>query len=276
MEFRGIMGGFYRISEWIMRFSVTNVLWLLCSAPFFFFLLVKLLVMQQNMLNESITMNWMMGISAPFTLFPATAAMFSVGRKWVMGDTDVKLLKTFFKSYKENYKQAMVGGIFYTLLFVIMYVDYTVYMTQLKSMQIIGFVMLGLLIVLFVSLFNFFSMVAHYHMKTVQLVKNSILLTLLRPFRIIMTTVVSGAILYFSLFKWPFLLIFFAGSVIAYYAFFNFYAVYQKMQDQHQRMQEQEEAGEEPEMDSDTEVPFDEVDHAPVKELEDGNRYSRP
>lgn len=268
------MGGFYRISEWIMRFSVTNVLWLLCSSPFFFFLLVKLLVMQQNFLNESITMNWMMGIVAPFTLFPATAAMFSVARKWVMGETDVKLLGTFFKSYKENYKQAMVGGIFYTLLFVIMYVDYTVYMTQLKSFQAIGFVMLGFLIVLFVSLFNFFSMVSHYHMKTVQLVKNSILLTLLRPLRIIMTTVVSGAILYFSLFKWPFLLIFFSGAIIAYYAFFNFYAVFQKMQEQHERAQEQAEEGEKAEPDPDAEVPFEAVDHAPVKESVEENRYA--
>lgn len=268
------MGGFYRISEWIMRFSVTNVLWLLCSSPFFFFLLVKLLVMQQNFLNESITMNWMMGIVAPFTLFPATAAMFSVARKWVMGETDVKLLGTFFKSYKENYKQAMVGGIFYTLLFVIMYVDYTVYMTQLKSFQAIGFVMLGFLIVLFVSLFNFFSMVSHYHMKTVQLVKNSILLTLLRPLRIIMTTVVSGAILYFSLFKWPFLIIFFSGAIIAYYAFFNFYAVFQKMQEQHERAQEQAEEGEKAEPDPDAEVPFEAVDHAPVKESVEENRYA--
>ncbi|MCM3340386.1 DUF624 domain-containing protein [Paenibacillus sp. MER TA 81-3] len=272
MEFRGIMGGFYRISEWIMRFSVTNVLWLLCSSPFFFFLLMKLLVMQQNFLNESITMNWAMGIVAPFTLFPATAAMFSVARKWVMGETDVKLLSTFFKSYKENYKQAMIGGIFYTFLFVIMYVDYTVYMTQLKSFQAIGFVMLGFLIVLFVSLFNFFSMVSHYHMKTVQLVKNSILLTLLRPLRIIMTTVVSGAILYFSLFKWPFLIIFFSGAVIAYYAFFNFYAVFQKMQDQQERAQEQTDEGEE--ADPDAEVPFDEVDNAPVKESVEENRYT--
>ncbi|MCG7406044.1 DUF624 domain-containing protein [Paenibacillus sp. ACRRX] len=246
MEYRGIMGGFYRISEWIMRFSVTNILWLLCSSPFFFFMVTKLLVLQSNLANESLQMNWMMGIAAPFTLFPATAAMFSVARKWVMGDTDAKLVKTFFKSYKDNYKQAMIGGFFYTLLFVIMYIDYTVYMTQLQTLQVVGYVMLGLLIVLFVSLFNFFSMVSHYHMKTFQILKNSILLTLFRPVRVVLTAVVSGMLLYFGM-KWPVIFIFFAGSIIAYYAFFNFYTTYQKMQDQQEKLnaKDEEEAAEE-------------------------------
>jgi len=236
LEFRGIMGGFYRISEWIMRFSVTNILWLICSSPFFIFLFMKLMVDQQNFINESITMNWAMGLVAPFTLFPATAAMFSVARKWIMGDTDVKLLRTFFKSYKDNYKQAMVGGIFYTLLFVIMYIDYYVYMTELKSMQFIGYAMLGLLILLFVSLFNFFSMVAHLQAKTTHIMKNSVLLTIFTPVSSIVTIVLSCIILYFSLTKWPVLLFFFTGSLIAYLSYFNFNNAFTKIQDKYQRM----------------------------------------
>lgn len=243
LEFKGVMGGFYRISEWIMRFTVTNLLWLLCSAPFMFFLLMKLLMAANGYPNESLQMSWAMGISAPFTLFPATAAMFTVARKWVMGDTEVKLLSTFFKGYKENYKQAMVGGIFYTLLFFIMYVDYTVYMTQFESLQIIGWLMLGLLIVLLISSFNFFSMIVHYHMKTFTLLKNSVLLTLFRPVRVILTALISFGLIFIGL-SYPKilpLLLFFFGSVVAYYAYFNFNATYQKMQDQQERMKQQEE-----------------------------------
>ncbi|EJW17680.1 hypothetical protein PAV_3c01250 [Paenibacillus alvei DSM 29] len=203
---------------------------------FFIFLFVKLLVDQQNFVNESITMNWAMGLVAPFTLFPATAAMFSVTRKWIMGDTDVKLLRTFFKSYKDNYKQAMVGGIFYTLLFAIMYIDYYVYMTELKSMQFIGYAMLGLLILLFVSLFNFFSMVAHLQAKTTHIMKNSVLLTIFTPVSSVVTIVLSCIILYFSLTKWPVLLFFFSGSLIAYLSYFNFNNAFQKIQDKYQRM----------------------------------------
>lgn len=224
-----------------MRLSVTNLLWLLCSSPFLFFALTKFLVVQQNLPNESLMMNWLMGIVAPFTFFPATAAMFSVVRKWVMGETDAKLLKTYFKGYKDNYVQSMIGGIFYTLLFVIMYIDYTVYMTQLKDFQVVGFVMLALLIVLFVSMFNFFSMVAHYHMKTFQLLKNSVLLTIIRPLRPILTVVVSLILGYISL-RFPFIIIFFLGSIVSAIAFYNFYMVYLKMQAQLEKSEKEKES----------------------------------
>lgn len=244
MEFKGVMGGLYRISEWIMRLSAINLLWVLCSSPFLFFAFVKLQVM--NMPNESLQMNWAMGIVAPFTLFPATAAMFTVARKWVTGETDVKLFSTFFKGYKQNYFQSMIGGIFYTLLAVIMYVDLEVYMKQLKGFQFVGIVMVILLIILMVSLFNFFSMVVHYHMKTFQLIKNAVLLTVIRPIRSL-TTVIGALVLgYISLrFQFPFLFVFFTESIIAAFAFYNFHLIYLKMQAQLEKEQLEKEEKEE-------------------------------
>ncbi|WP_339321564.1 DUF624 domain-containing protein [Paenibacillus sp. FSL W8-0194] len=236
MEFKGAMGGIYRLTEWITRFAYSNILWLVCSSPFFFFLVTRLMV---TGVNESLQMNWAMGIVAPFTLFPATAALFAVVRKWVMGDPDVKIFSLFFRSYKENYKQSMIGGIFYVLLLVIMMVDYTVYMTQFKNMQIIGIVMLILLIVLFVSLFNFFSMIVHYHMNIRQIMKNAVLITIIRPFRVIATVLGSAVVLFIGS-KYPALIFFFGGSLIAYWAFFNFYATFTKMQEQAERIKQKE------------------------------------
>ncbi|MDR0270623.1 DUF624 domain-containing protein [Paenibacillus sp.] len=235
MEFKGAMGGIYKITEWITRFAFSNILWLLCSSPFIFFLMTRLSVTG----DEALQMNWALGIVAPFTLFPATAALFAVVRKWVMGDPDVGIFKLFFKSYKENYKQSMIGGIFYVLLLVIMMVDYTVYMTQFKDMQIVGIIMLVLLIVLFISLFNFFSMVVHYHMGIMQILKNAMLITIIRPLRVIMTVVGSVAVLFIG-FQYPALMFFFGGSLIAYWAFFNFHATFTKMQEQAERLKQKE------------------------------------
>jgi uncharacterized membrane protein YesL len=120
LEFRGIMGGFYRISEWIMRLSVINVLWVLCSIPVFFLLLAGLTSQSADAFVQMIPL---LAIVVPFTLFPATSAMFAVARKWVTGEEDVPLLKTFFRGYKENYIQSMVGGIIFVLIFVIIYVN---------------------------------------------------------------------------------------------------------------------------------------------------------
>ncbi|MCM3747141.1 DUF624 domain-containing protein [Paenibacillus pasadenensis] len=234
MEMKGIMGGFYRISEWIMRLAVINLLWIICSIPFAFLVLTALLSTGVEGVDATQSfLSWMFLalVAAPFTLFPATAAMFGVARKWVMGDVDVPLFKTFFVNYKQNYVQSMIGGILYALLFAIMIVDYRVYMSN-PDLQLVSYIFIGLLLLLSISVFNFFSMVVHYHMKTFQLIKNAILITIGRPLRSFSTAIVSGFILYISFMQVTFLIPFFMGSIIAYFAFWNFYLVYQKVQAQ--------------------------------------------
>ncbi|CAM3399316.1 MULTISPECIES: YesL family protein [Paenibacillus] len=243
MEMKGAMGGLYKLTEWITRIAFSNILWVLCTSPFLFIVLTKFLMAVQtpDAHNEQLLSNWILGILSPFVLFPATAALFTVVRKWVMGNPDVPVFKTFFKGYKENYKQSMIGGFVYTLLFVIMYVDYTVYMTQLgDGFQLVGIVMLVLLIVLFVSLFNFFSMTVHYEMKTTQLLKNAVLLTLIRPFRVFSTLAGSAILVYIGT-QMPVLFVFFLFCLMALFAFFNFYATFTKMQEQQEKMRQAEE-----------------------------------
>ncbi|GGJ20320.1 YesL family protein [Paenibacillus hunanensis] len=266
MEFRGVMGGLYRLSEWIMRLAGSNLLWVICSSPFLFFLVMRFIFSQpQFTQNDILQANWAMGILAPFTLFPATAALFTVVRKWVMGEGDVSVIKTFFRGYKENYRQSMIGGLFYTLLFVIMYVDYTVYMNQFPHLQLLGIVMLIFLLVLFVSLFNFFSMIAHYHMKLKDIIKNAILLSIVRPFRLFSTLLGTVALLFIGT-RYPVLFVLCLASAIAWFAFFNFYGMFLKMQEQSEK---QAAAEKEKELQADEQlVTGDEPPHEQAKRLE--------
>ena len=57
--------------------------------------------------------------------------MFTVARKWVMGEMDVPLFHTFFRDYKENYVQSMIGGIIYIATFRDYIVDFRVYLVQI-------------------------------------------------------------------------------------------------------------------------------------------------
>ena len=127
MEMKGMMGGFYKISEWIMRLSVTNILWIICSIPFVFVLFPIFFADTTDQVTSNLIFS---AIIAPFTLFPATAALFGVARKWVMGEVDAPLLRTFFKNYKESYLQAMIGGILYAVLFTVLIVDFRVYLVN--------------------------------------------------------------------------------------------------------------------------------------------------
>lgn len=242
---KGFMGGFYKITEWIMRIAGSNLLWLICSLPFMFAAGTKFLLFINQVPGSEYEYGTYlaMAVFAPFVFFPATSALFSVTRKWVMGETDLSIIKVYFKSYKENYKQSMIGGIFYTLLVVVMVFDYYMYMDQLENMQMIGIIILIFLIIVFVSLFNFFSMVAHYHMKTIQLIKNAILLTIIKPFRMLTTVICTGVLAFLTL-KYGWLILFGLGSLTALVAYYNFHVAFNKIQEKVDKMRDKE-AGDE-------------------------------
>jgi uncharacterized membrane protein YesL len=237
MEMRGMMGGFYKLSEWIMRLSVINVLWLLVSIPFWFVMLNVFSADNTDQLKSTIIF---LSILAPFTLFPATSAMFSVARKWVTGEVDVPLFKTFFRNYKQNYLQAMIGGIVYALLLGILIVDFQVYANKIAGFSFVAYLFVFLFFLVLVSLLYFFSLLSHFQMKTTQLLKNAFVLTIGRPIRSLFMAVGTAVIL-FAASRFPFLIPFFFGSVIAVYTYYHFNLIIQKMMMQ----QEKSEAGDE-------------------------------
>lgn len=257
MEMRGLMGGFYRLSEWIMRLSVTNLLWVITTLPFWFIFATFFILPSMNPDYASLSEEQMLGqlymglyscaAVLPFVVFPATSAMFTTVRKWVMGDVDVPLFKTFFRGYRENYKVSMFGGILYTLMFVIIILDIQFYNSGTPGLELIAYVFMGIAVLLVVSMFNFFSMVVHYHMKTFQLVKNAVLITIGRPFRSLSSAIAAAGIIWLSM-RFTFLLPFFSAVAIAYLAFLNFYQIYLKLKEQQERQelerQDQEEDGE--------------------------------
>lgn len=236
MEPRGLMGGLYKISEWIMRFATINILWIVCSIPFLMFIIPMLMPVEGYTESEVLSQMSMMIlpliILAPFVLFPATAAMFTVARKWVMGEVDVPLFKTFFKGYKENYKQSMLGGLIYVVVLTILIID-IIFFWNHQDFSFLAYIFIAFTVLAFVSLFNFFSMTVHYEMKTLQLVKNAVLITIGRPIRSFSTAVMCGAVMFISIQpNLTFLIPFFMGSVIAFLAFWNFHLIYLKLQEQ--------------------------------------------
>lgn len=64
----------YSLSNWIVKICYVNLLWGI-------FMLVGLIV---------------------FGFFPATVALFTVCRKWVLGDRDVPIFSTFWSAYKKG------------------------------------------------------------------------------------------------------------------------------------------------------------------------------
>lgn len=284
MEMKGLMGGLYRISEWIMRLSVTNLLWILCSIPFFFLALNLLGV---STIEEFNTVVLTMGIVSPFTLFPATAAMFTVVRKWITGEEDVPLFKTFFRGYKENYLQSMIGGIFYALLTVILAVNFMFYWGQSGTFQLLSYLFIAFYVVLIVSAFHFFSIMVHFHMKVFQVLKNALLITIGSPIRTIILLIANAFVVFISVTKFNFLIPFFMGSVIAYMSFQTFHQIFLKTQQKIEKERlKQEERAEKEQAEAGMESALEEADKEspmltdgssdPMTDSSDGEKNDRP
>jgi uncharacterized membrane protein YesL len=246
------MGGLYRISEWIMRLSVINVLWVICSFPFFYLVLAGLIASAESIdfLKQSAVM---IAIVTPFTLFPATGAMFTVARKWVTGDDDVPLFKTYFRGYKENYRQSMLGGLVFVLFGAVIYINYTFYLKQSGTLSLLSILFIVLTVVMIAAIFHFFSIMVHFHMKFWQIIKNCLLITIGNPVMTIFLLTVNGIVIYVSVNHFTFLIPFFMGSIMATVSFFAFHRIFDRMKTLNESKQEEaeEEANEEKKTDSD-------------------------
>ena len=90
------MQGFNRVAEWLTRLTVLNFIWIA-------FCLMGL------------------GIAG---FFPATAALFSVIRKYQVGQGQVRIYQDFKRAFKDNLIQANLLGYSYLILVALLWVDY--------------------------------------------------------------------------------------------------------------------------------------------------------
>lgn len=218
-----IMGGLYTVSEWIMRFSVTNLLWLLFNLPIVFFAANLLHADGQT---EMILFAIMIAMFAPFVFFPATAAMFALARDWILQNEGTSLFLSYVNYYKQNYKKSLLGGLLFTGLWVVLIVDF-IYLKDFSMILAFVFIVFGL--ILYVMTVNFFSVNAHYDMNLRVLMKNAVLITVASPILLLAVLLSSFVLLYASI-KGPlFLLLFFTGSLIAFLSFSAFYRLYLKV-----------------------------------------------
>jgi uncharacterized membrane protein YesL len=226
VQLGGLFGGLYRITEWITRLAVTNLLWFFSSLPF-------ILVIGLSLLSKDINFAFFMIllglVIAPFSFFPATAAMFTVARKWVNGDEDTPLFKGYIYGLKDNYKQSMIGGFFYAIAYGIIGFNIRFY-SELKTSfsGVLTILFIVILVIVFITMLNFFGFIAHVRLKTRQLFRNAVLLSLGKPGNTLLLIV---SILLVGLFtkKFPGIIFFFSGSVIALISFYLFKRAYTKI-----------------------------------------------
>ena len=186
MELTGWRGSLYHYMDWAFKLAYLNILWLL-------------------------------GIIIGFGIlgfFPSTVAMFSVMRKWIQDDEEIKVLNHFKNEYKKEFLHSNKYGYSWIVLGIIIYVDLQFF----RGIPTIWALILSLFFFIFaviymVALLYAFPVYVQYNLNLKQYFRNCLFIVLSNPlFSILMA--LGFYFPYYLMFKIPGLLPFFGGSLI--------------------------------------------------------------
>ncbi|WP_066195780.1 YesL family protein [Gracilibacillus timonensis] len=224
MELGGFIGVIYKISLWITRLTTVNLLWFFFNLPIWFFVYNLLLV---ETVSQLVLTGIIIFILSPLLLFPATTAMFAIVRKWVMGD-EINILSSFWRYYREEYKKSILGGFVFVFIWTLLAINCYFYLNTNENGLFLAFFIL-LTFILFVISLQFFSIIVHAQTTLFTALKNAMFFTLGNPILTIELSLISGLFIYISLKEFTFLIPFFTGAIISYFAFSGFYRKYKKL-----------------------------------------------
>lgn len=226
----GFTGIVYRITDWIMKFVVVNIMWLVFNLPLVYVVFTVLIVGE---IENLVLLILPFTIFTPLLLFPATMAMFATVREWIIKEKESGLLlKAFGRHYKEYYKQSVVAGLLFTLIWLIWLAD-IYFLSSVHILFVYLFIAIGS--VLFVYTVTFFSVNVHYVGNLRVTLKNAFLITLTGPGLLILIVLINFVTLYTSLYAFRFLLVFFTFSVSAFLSFGAFNMLYIKPAENHEK-----------------------------------------
>lgn len=149
---KGLAGLFFGVSEWIFRVMYVHLLWVVFT---------------------------ILGLGI-FGIMPATSAVFSVVRKWLMKEGDITILPYFYQTYKSTWKSSNLVGLVMLLIGGFLYLDIRISQEFLKFAPLHVFLLI-LCFLFFMTCLYLFPVFSHYNLKPLQYIKQSFLLALSQP-----------------------------------------------------------------------------------------------
>jgi uncharacterized membrane protein YesL len=172
-----------------------------------------------------------------FGFFPATVATFAVTRKWLMGEHDIPVFKTFWSTYKSEFLKSNLLGLTLVAIGCILYMDYRISVDSVSILGKILFIPLLVFIFLYcLLLLHIFPLFTHYDIKVFHVIKNAFLMMVLYPLSTIMM-VISSIVAYFAITLLPGLIPFFGVSGLSFLLTWCAHYAYAKNQQKEKRSQ---------------------------------------
>lgn len=202
MEFNGLVGGIYRVSEWIMRLAYANLLWILFT---------------------------IMGLGI-FGVFPSTVGLFAVVRKWVMGETDIPVFKTYWKVFRDEFGKGNLLGYIFLIIGYVIYIDLRFFQSHHSIIfLILSYFMIILAFLFILTMLYFIPVYVHFDLKKYQYLKQAFLIVILQPFGTILMVLGALAVYYLMTYV-PGLIPFFSASLMTYVLMWIAYRVFDRLE----------------------------------------------
>lgn len=153
MKFGDILLNF---CEWIWRFMVLNFLWVV-------FVIVGGVVLG---------------------IMPSTVATFYILRKWVQGNFDIPIFKTFKSVYKKEFVNSNKCGFVFFVLFAFLVFDLVIlYKMEALYSTVLYLIVMTVLFFVSISFMFFFPLYVHFEQSNKEYIKNSFIISLSSPFQ---------------------------------------------------------------------------------------------
>lgn len=177
----------YKVSDWVMRLVYVNILWIILTL-----------------------LGFVVG-----GFFPATVAMLTVVRHWIMGSSDTPIFHTFWVSYKKNFLKANILGGIITCTGLILYLD-LLFFRDLGGLvgYILLFLSFSIAILYLMVAFFIFPVFVHFDIKMVEYVKYAFIIGASYPLHVLYIGFSTFIILYVTA-SFPIIAFFFSGSLLS-------------------------------------------------------------
>jgi uncharacterized membrane protein YesL len=225
MNYSGFMGGLFALTEWIMRFSIINILWIINNLPIL--LIIGLMYFSQTTATIDI-LAVPLALLMPVLFFPSITSVFANVRDWILDKEQPSLIKSYWIHLKGNYKKSFLSGLALTLIWAIWVIDFYYFR---KVSDILVPVMLVIGISLIVYTINFINLNVHFLMSYKELFRNAFYLTVGKPLLFFFILISNLLLFYVSLTKVWFLIPFFTISMSSFLSFYAFYRLTLKVEE---------------------------------------------
>lgn len=185
-QLNGAFKWIFDMGNWLFKFIYLHTLWIIFS---------------------------ILGLGV-FGIFPATASVFTVARKWLEEGEDVPIFQTFFHSYKSIFFQASGLGYMMTALGLFFAYDFMISREYIESVVIHVF-LIFILFLFVLTVCYIFPVYVRYNLRFFMYIKQSLLVALARPLESI-GMLLSILLLYYMLILLPFLFVMAGSSIVAF------------------------------------------------------------